>query len=83
MSFFVSRFCNSKVMETQSANCRSLSEWGSCFFPLKNLMLSTFSSFIFLYPDTLTYSQERIAKKNAPMNSSQSALFDEDEVDSL
>jgi len=37
-------------------------------------MLDSFNSLVFLGPFTFTYSQERMAKKNAPMKSSQSAL---------
>jgi hypothetical protein len=36
--------------------------------------VSNLSSFVFQVPPTFTYSQDRIAKKKAPMNRSQRAL---------
>ena len=74
MSFLVSRFCCSKVMEIESARCSNLSEWGRFLFPWKNLMFLMQMSFVFLSPVTFKYSHERMAKKNAPMNSSHIAL---------
>jgi hypothetical protein len=75
ISFFVSRFCILNVIETQSAAVANyLSECGMRRFPLKNLTLLTQSSLVFLGPWTLTYLQDRMAKKKAPMKSLHSAL---------
>ena len=38
-------------------------------FPWKNLMSHILTTFVFLVPFTVDYSQERIAKKNAPSHS--------------
>jgi len=48
MSFLVSRFCCSKVMEIESARCSNLSEWGRFLFPRKNLMFLMQMSFVFV-----------------------------------
>ena len=61
-------------MEIVSAKCRRGSECCSSRLPLKNLMLRRHSILVFLVPETLRYSQDLIAKKNAPMNNSHRAL---------
>jgi len=40
----------------------------------KNLIFFNVSSFVRLVPETWMYSQERMAKKNVPLNNSQRAL---------
>ena len=55
-----------KVMDTESAL------WNKhlCFrrrFPIRNLMLRTVISFVFLVPDTFEYSQDLHAKKKTPL----------------
>jgi hypothetical protein len=74
VSFLVSFFWNSKVMETVVAVCNLGSRWDNSFLPLKNLIMFVVSIFVFLVPFTLRYSHERIAKKKAPMNKSHIAF---------
>jgi hypothetical protein len=51
---------------------------------LKNLMLLTVRSFLLQYPETLTYSQEHMAKKKVPINNLfRGALSDDNEADIL
>ncbi len=50
---------------------------------IKKRMLPKVSIFFFLWPDTFTYSQERMVKKKAPINSSQRALSESDDLDCL
>ncbi len=74
MPFFEScSFC-SYVIVTQSARCRSGSKLLTVLLPFRKYFLLRVHSFVFLLPDTLTCSQDLMAKKKAPMNSSQRAL---------
>jgi hypothetical protein len=65
VSFFLSFFCHSDVMVTQSAN----SSWGwlcmSCLVPVKNQMLQSLMILVLHYLEawTFRYSQDLIAKK--------------------
>jgi hypothetical protein len=61
-------------METVSAKCRNLSLCFSSLLPLKNRIFFRVSSLVRRDPDTFRYSQERIAKKNAPVNNWHIAL---------
>lgn len=63
----------SKVIETQSAIYRRGSLNGEEVCLLKNFMFLICISFVFLVPATLI--QDLIAKKSAPINSSQRALL--------
>ena len=74
VSFLVSRLWKSKVIDTQSAEDKDEDEWGINKLPLKNRMFFDSRSFVFWTPCTLTFSQDLIAKKNAPINSWQRAL---------
>ena len=74
MSPLESRFCCLKVFVTQSTWCRKGSEWGKVCRPLMNQKFLKTNSIVFLFPETLTYLQECIAKKNSPINSSHKAL---------
>jgi hypothetical protein len=74
ISFFVSLFCGSNVIEMVLARWMSLSLCFKSFVPLKNLMFTRDSSFVFLFLETFMYLQDRIGKKNALINSSQRDL---------
>ncbi len=50
VSFFVSLFCSSKVIETQSDEDRSGSEWEICLLPRKKRVFFNRSSLVFLGP---------------------------------
>jgi hypothetical protein len=61
-----------------------MKNWFRSHFPLKNLMLLTVRSFLLQYPETLTYSQEHMAKKKVPINNLfRGALSDDNEADIL
>jgi hypothetical protein len=61
-------------MDTQSDKCIKGPEWEIVLLPLRKRIFLRAKIFVFLVPETLTYSQDLIAKKNAPMKSSQRAL---------
>ncbi len=57
----MSLFCSSNVIEIVSALWRLGSECCRCLFPLKKRMFLSDKIFVLRGPDTLRYSQERIA----------------------
>ncbi len=61
-------------METHSERRRCLSLCCTNLLLKKNLILARVKSLVFLWLLTLTYLQDCVAKKNAPVKSSQIAL---------
>ncbi len=71
VSFLRSFFCSSKVMDTLSAECSIGAEWCRSSPFLRKEMFFSVSCRVRLFSGdfTLRYSQERHAKKKAPMMS--------------
>jgi len=70
-------------METHSERRRCLSLCCTNLLLKKNLILARVKSLVFLWLLTLTYLQDLIAKKKAPMKSSHIALSELEDLESL
>ena len=81
VSILVSFFCHSNVIETQSAYSNQGLLWFICFPFLKNLIFLRRKTSVLRFSicGTLRYSQDLIAKKNAPIESCDVAFWVSDE----